>query len=200
MVTARFQHPYLVCLASRPFSPSQLGGKTIGKRSYSVTTATWLRGILADEHGVDLSSIRWVTFEEPHVAEFRDPPSVTRAPQGKDILAMLLAGELDAAIMTDIPGDERIRPVFPDAKAAAAAWQRRTGASIQINHMVVARNTVSPSASSAFYEALAQSRQAAGSDLPFGIEANRRNLEAAIDCVYRQDMIPRRYRVEELFE
>jgi 4,5-dihydroxyphthalate decarboxylase len=34
---------------------------------------------------------------------------------------------------------------------------------------------------------------------PFGLEANRRNLEAAIDCVYRQGMIPRRFGVEELF-
>ena len=34
---------------------------------------------------------------------------------------------------------------------------------------------------------------------PFGIEANRRNLEVAIEFCYRQDLIPRRYAVEELF-
>ena len=34
---------------------------------------------------------------------------------------------------------------------------------------------------------------------PFGLEANRRNLEVAVDYVYRQGMIPRRYGVEELF-
>jgi hypothetical protein len=34
---------------------------------------------------------------------------------------------------------------------------------------------------------------------PFGVEENRRNLEAAIDCTYRQRMIPRRFGVEELF-
>ena len=49
---------------------------------------------------------------------------------------------------------------------------------------------------------LLESREAAGDPEmnPFGIEENRRNLEAAIDCVYRQGMIPRRFRVEELFE
>lgn len=201
VVTARFQHPYLVCLSNRKFSPRDLSGKTIGQRSYSVTTATWLRGILADDHGVDLKSIRWVTFEEPHVAEFRDPPNVARALEGKNILSMLLDGELDAAILTDLPkGDARVAPVFPDAAAAAEAWKRRTGASIQINHMVVAKAGVSPSASSSFYDLLKKSRDDAGSNLPFGIDENRRNLEAAVDCVYRQDMIPRRYAVEELFE
>ena len=44
-------------------------------RSYSVTTATWVRGILADDYGVDLAKMHWVTFEDPHVAEFRDPPN-----------------------------------------------------------------------------------------------------------------------------
>src|SRR5205807_2606659 len=79
-------------------SPEQLAGKRIGVRSYSVTTGVWIRGILADDYGVDLASIKWTTFEEPHVAEYRDPAGVQRAPAGKDIMAMLQAGELDVAI------------------------------------------------------------------------------------------------------
>ena len=35
---------------------------------------------------------------------------------------------------------------------------------------------------------------------PFGVEANRRNLEVVIDYVYRQRMIPRRFTVDELFD
>ena len=58
-----------------------------------------MRGILASDYGVDLDSVKWVTFEDPHVAEFRDPPNVERAPAGKDLTAMLLDGELDAAIV-----------------------------------------------------------------------------------------------------
>lgn len=201
VVTARFQHPYLVCRADRSFTPEDLGGKTIGQRSYSVTTATWLRGILSEVHGVDPKTVQWVTFEEPHVAEFRDPPNVRRAPEGKDILSMLLAGELDAAIMTDLPKDDpRVVPVFADPKGAAEAWKRRTGASIQINHMVVAKSSIDHQRTDEFVFLLKKSRDEAGSDLPFGIEENRKNLEAVIETVYRQDMIPRRYSVEELFE
>jgi len=56
VVTARFQHPYLVCLAKNRFKPKDLEGKRIGQRSYSVTTAAWIRGMLAEE-GVDLSAL-----------------------------------------------------------------------------------------------------------------------------------------------
>src|SRR3954469_12018448 len=135
VLTARFQHPYLV--SSKGLGIADLKGKKIGQRSYSVTTAAWIRGMLLEE-GVDLDSIRWVTFEEPHVAEFRDPPNVERAPAGKDIASMLLAGELDAAIMGEVPKDERFASVYSDPAAAAQEWRRKHGA-IQINHMVVVR-------------------------------------------------------------
>ena len=201
VITARFQHPYLASRADSKLRPEDLTGRTIGQRSYSVTTATWLRGILADDYGVDVSKIRWVTFEEPHVAEFRDPPNVERAAAGKDITQMLLDGELDAAILGEPPKDPRLRTLIADPEAAAKAWRAKHRA-IQINHMVVAKNTVSGDISSRFYELLIQSRKAAGNPEmnPFGLEANRRNLEVAVDCVYRQGMIPRRYEVEELFE
>ena len=39
----------------------------------------------------------------------------------------------------------------------------------------------------------------AAAENPYGLEANRRNLEVAIDYVHRQRLIPRRYAVEELF-
>src|SRR3954462_12300061 len=199
VVTARFQHPYLVCLKSKRLSPADLRGKRIGLRSYSVTTAAWIRRMLMEE-GVDLSSIRWITFEEPHVAEYKDPPNVVRAAQGKDVMTMLLEGEIDAAIAGEIPKDERMVPVYADPAAAAQAWRSKHGA-IQINHMVTVKSSVRRSTSDELYELLKKSREAAGNPEmnPFGLEENRRNLEVAIDCVYNQKMIPRRFTVEELF-
>ena len=35
---------------------------------------------------------------------------------------------------------------------------------------------------------------------PFGMEANRRNIEIAIDYVHQQRLIPRRFTVDELFD
>jgi 4,5-dihydroxyphthalate decarboxylase len=202
VVVGRLQHSFLVHNAERgPLAPADLPGRRVGVRSYSVTTGMWLRGILAEDYGVDCGRITWVTFEEAHVAEFRDPPNVERAPAGKDIVAMLLAGEIDAAIVGDgKPADPRIRPLIPDAEGAARAWRARKGA-IQVNHMVAVKDSVSDTDAAEVGRMLEASFRAAGSpDMnPFGIEANRRNLEVAIDYVHRQRLIPERYRVEELF-
>lgn len=198
VVTARFQHPLLV--SAKGLEPKDLEGRRVGQRSYSVTTAAWVRGILADDFGVNLERVKWVSFEEPHVAEFRDPPNVERAAPGKEMTAMLLSGELDAAVLGEPPKDERIKPVIADPAAAAQAWRKKHRA-IQINHMVTVKSSVSKAQSDEIYAGLLESRKAAGNPEmnPFGIEENRRNLEVAIDCVYRQRMIPRRFTVDELF-
>jgi 4,5-dihydroxyphthalate decarboxylase len=202
VVMARFQHPFLVYNAEHGnLGPEDLHGKTVGVRSYSVTTGAWIRHILAEDHGVDISKIRWVTFEEAHVAEFRDPPNVERAAAGKEIVAMLQAGELDAAILGAIPKEENLKPLIRDPEAAGKHWAERHGA-IQLNHLVVVKESVSKAQADEVYRLLVESKQAAGNPplLPHGLEANRRNLEVAIDCAYRQNLIPRRYTVEELFE
>jgi len=210
VVMARFQHPHIVYNMERgPLSPADLAGRRVGTRSYTVTTSTWLRGILADDYGVDLNRVKWITFEEPHVAEFKDPPSVERAAEGKELNAMLLSGEIDAAIVASVPSDPRLVPLIPDPPAAAEAWRRKYNA-IQVNHMVVVKESLSksdPAAVREIYRLLLESKKAAKLPRagevdvnPFGVEANRRNLEVAIDTVYRQRMIPKRFAVDELFD
>jgi 4,5-dihydroxyphthalate decarboxylase len=201
VVMARSPYPYLVFNRERgKLLPEDLNGKRIGKRSYSVTTSTWIRQILAEDHGVDLASVQWVTFEAPHLAEFKDPPNVRRAPDGADMAAMLLSGELDAAIVGEIPKDSRIQPLIPDPQGAARRWREKHGA-IHVNHMMVAKDSVPPEVSDEFFILLGKSRAMAGDPdmTPFGLEENRRNLEVAIDITWRQKLISRRFSVEELF-
>jgi 4,5-dihydroxyphthalate decarboxylase len=72
VVMARFQHGHAFYNASRgTLKASDLNGKRVGIRSFTTTTGAWLRGILANDCGIDLNSIDWVTFEDAHVAEFR---------------------------------------------------------------------------------------------------------------------------------
>ena len=209
VVTARFQHPLLVYNAARGhLSPADLPGRRIGLRSYSVTTATWVRGILYDDYGIPPERIEWVAFEEPHVAEYCDPPNVQRAPAGAQMIAMLLEGDLDAVIIGERSSDPRLKTVIPDPDASAQAWYRRTGA-LQINHMLMVKDDVAtahPHAAEEIVRMFSESKRAAGlpapgtlDTQPIGREANRRNLEVAIDCVYRQGMIPQRFEPEELY-
>jgi 4,5-dihydroxyphthalate decarboxylase len=210
VVLCRFQHPYLVYNTERgPLRPSDLAGRHIGIRSYSVTTVTWIKGILADDYGVDLERITWVTFEEPHVAEFRDPPNVERAPAGQNMTDMLLAGDIDAAVVGGPSPDPRLQPLIPDPSTAAGDWHRRNGA-VQINHMVTISEALSrdkPEAVREVYRMLSESKAAAGLPRPgeldmnaVGVAANRRNLEVGIDFAFRQRLIPRRFGVDELFD
>ena len=79
VVVARFQHAYALYNGKRGTADAgDLNGKRVGIRSFTTTTGAWLRGILANDYGVDLDSIDWVTFEDAHVAEFVIPPSARR--------------------------------------------------------------------------------------------------------------------------
>ena len=42
-------------------SPADLSGCVVGVPEYQMTAGLWMRGILQDEYGVDLASIRWRT-------------------------------------------------------------------------------------------------------------------------------------------
>ena len=56
-----FRHGYIyVNRQSNIREPRDLAGKRIGVPLYTMTAAVWIRGHLAHQYGVDLSSIRWV--------------------------------------------------------------------------------------------------------------------------------------------
>jgi len=189
--------------------PSDLNGKRVGVRAYTQTTGAWVRGFLADDYGIDIAKVHWITFEDPHLAEYKDPDFVTRAADGKTLVQMLLDGELDAAIVGDTLPDPRLKPLIPDADAVARKWAQARGG-VPINHMVVVRTSIAkerPDAVNEIFHALQESRNAAspppgGSLDPwrFGVEANRRSLEIIIDYCVRQKLIPRAFTVDGLFE
>ena len=140
VVVARFQHAYALCNARQGrLTPVDLNGKRVGIRSFTTTTGAWLRGILANDYGVDLNSIDWVTFEDAHVAEFRD--TTKRAPAGKQIVQMLIDGELDAVLGEKVEHPD-LQPLFTDVAAEEKAWFARHGV-MPINHMVVVSQSLS---------------------------------------------------------
>ena len=210
VLVSRGQHHTIAYNPDRgPLRPSELNGKRVGVRAYTVTTGTWVRGILAGDYGVDINKVEWITFEDPHVAEYRDPAVVKRAPEGKELTQMLLDGEVAAGIVGDKLPDPRLKHLIPDAEAAAQKWAERHHG-VPINHMLVVRQELSrlrPDAVKDIFRQLHASKRAAG--LPdggaldpyrFGVEACRPILEIIIEFCHRQQLIPRRMSVDELFD
>ena len=208
VLVSRGQHHTIAYNAERgPLTPSDLAGKRVGVRAYTVTTATWVRGILASDYGLDLKKVEWVTFEDPHVAEYRDPETIKRAPPGKELVQMLLDGEIDAAVVGDKLPDPRLKHLIPDHEAAAQRWAQKHGG-IPINHMVVVRTELSksrPDAVAEVFRLLRESKNAAGAPkspepLRFGVQACRPVLEVMIDYCHKQALIPAPLSVDSLFD
>ncbi len=209
VVMGRGQHHTIAYNVERPIKPNELTGRRVGIRAYSVTTGVWVRGILQHEYGVDLNRVTWVTFEDPHVAEFKDPANVERMPAGKDMVQMLLAGEIDAAVVGDkLPDDPRIKYLIPDPQAAARAWSQKHQAPA-VNHFVVAKESLTqsrPDVIAEVFRLVGESKKAAPplpageiDPLPMGLANLRQPLEIIIGYAYEQGVIPRRFAVDELF-
>jgi 4,5-dihydroxyphthalate decarboxylase len=219
-----FHHSTLHCLQGSPLrAPADLKGKKVGVRAYSQTTGVWVRGILQSEYGLDHGAVTWVTTEDAHVAEYRDPPNGVRAASGKNLRSMLLAGEIDATIGLAQPDPKEVRTVIPDADEAAAAWYRKTGIypsnhtavvksdiaaanpwlARELYRMVLAAKEQARAAAKSVPPSAAQTRLLAlvGDDaLPYGMKANRASIELLMRFAVEQKLIPRAYRLDELFD
>jgi 4,5-dihydroxyphthalate decarboxylase len=200
VLMARSQHAFTLYNArAGTLTPAGLNNKRVGIRSFTTTTGAWLRGILANDYGVDLNSIDWVTFEDAHVAEFRD--TTVRAPEGKKIVQMLVDGELDA-VLGEKSEHPDLKPLFPDVGREGKSWFAKHGVR-PINHMVVISETLSvkhPDVVREVFWLLQQSAMAAGAASPrFGTEEMRRSLQMIIRYTAQQGLIPREFAVDELF-
>ena len=149
-----FRHSALYIRTDRGIvRPEDLKGKRIGIEQFQQTVGLWVRGILGDEYGVRTQDVQWVTggLEQPGAGErlkltLPDGISVTPAPAGKTLSAMLAAGELDALIGSRAPscferGHDGVGRMFPDYRQAEMAYYARTR-HFPIMHCVVLRRSL----------------------------------------------------------
>jgi 4,5-dihydroxyphthalate decarboxylase len=140
-----------------------------------MTMGLWLRGILADAHGVDVNGITWRTAgtnaagrKERLALELPPRMDVRPLPEGATLNAALLAGEIDAILSPTAPaaftaGDPRVRRLFPDPRAAAEAWHRQTGF-FPTMHLIGVRRDVldrAPHLARALFDAFADAKRVA---------------------------------------
>jgi 4,5-dihydroxyphthalate decarboxylase len=208
-ISGRFQHH---CAGYNSdfghIKPKDIEGQHVGVRTYTQTTALWIRGILRHEYGVDLDKVNWMTLGDGHLAEYRDPPNCTRLPAGCSIPEMMLDGQLTAALLgEDMPKDSRVRTLVPDAQNAAKDWFARENV-VPVNHMFVVHQDLStqrPDIVRELYRMIVDSRALTEGGVPaifppIGLEENRKGLQLAIDWALDQKILPHRLSVDELFD
>ncbi|MEO5897713.1 MAG: ABC transporter substrate-binding protein [Vicinamibacterales bacterium] len=210
-------------------SPKDLEGRRVGvNRGYTVTTGLWARSILQNEYGVDLKKVTWVLSGDEHVAEYQPPSNVVPIEPGKQLEDMLVSGELAAAIGAVKVESPDVKPLIPNATEAGIESLKRTGI-FPINHALVVKNEVlrfHPGLAVDIFDAFAEAKRIyiaqlkdgsiaqptandqlfrrvmdlTGDPLPYGIEPNRKVLEAVIANSVAQGIIRRPFTVEELFD
>lgn len=209
VVAARFQQGCIIYNAQRAKPDlGNLAGKRIGVRTYTQTTGMWVRAILGETYGVPLEEIDWVTIEGGHLEEYADPAFVRRA-AGKQLLPMLRAGEIDAAILgNDLPDDPEFKPLIENAAAADREWYA-VHRYVPINHVVTVTSELvnsNPQAVRAVYDLLKRGKDSVAADnagkpdkLLFGYDALRGPLEETLAFCEQQGLLPRKLTVDEIF-
>lgn len=146
-----FRHPNLYVRTDRVRAPGDLAGRAIGLIDYQQTAALWIRGLLADDHGVDRRSVNWVTggLHAPVTidrAPFSPPLGIAICRTTETLDALLRRGEIDAVISPTAPAayadpDVAVGRMWPDHGRAQQEWWRRTGI-FPIMHVVVVRRAL----------------------------------------------------------
>jgi len=205
-----FHHKSILCRADSDLRPQDLAGKRVAMRAYTQTTPTWVRGLLMHEYDVDLQTVQWLSQEDAHVADYQEPPWVTRIESNLSLEQLLRAGEVDAIIAGGgLSGQPGLRPLIDQPQSAALIWNART-AVVPINHVVAMhRDAVArhPQAVAQVYELLQRARQQVqpGRDdglpdlQPSGFDALRPALEMAVELAFEQQLIRRRFTLDELY-
>ena len=132
-------------------APSDLRGKRVGSPEFQLTACVWIRGILAEHHGVPVDSVTYYTggqetpgrIEKGKVDTGLD---IRPIPAGATLAQMLADGEIDALYTPRVPspfrdGDPRVTRLFDDVVAVEKEYFAATGI-FPIMHVVVIRRDV----------------------------------------------------------
>ncbi|MGC1428968.1 MAG: 4,5-dihydroxyphthalate decarboxylase [Albidovulum sp.] len=134
-------------------SPADFAGRKIGVPEYQMTAALWMRGILADEYGVDCDRVHWRTGAldggvRRERLELRLPDGMRVEPiiEGDSLQDMLLRGEIDGLLAPKPPqafldGHPDLVRLIPDFESAEQAYHQKTGF-FPIMHLIGVRKSL----------------------------------------------------------
>jgi 4,5-dihydroxyphthalate decarboxylase len=158
--------------------PEDLRGKVVGTPEWQLTACVWIRGILADRHGVPVDSVEYRTGGQETPGRVEKSPvdlggcvRIAPIPDGATLSGMLADGSIDALHSPRVPSSFRpggpVRRLFADPVAAEKEYFAATGI-FPIMHVVVVRRDVHerhPWVAQSLTKALHLAKRAALSDL-----------------------------------
>ncbi len=148
-----FRHGFITVNRKTVKTPKDLEGKRIGVPLYTQTAAVFIRGMLQDEYGVDLSGVHWVqgatNSAQSHGNPSAPPPlkqvSIEQNTSGRSLSELLEAGEIQAILGSGLPVALRTNPdvqrLFPNFHAVELESYKRTRV-FPIMHLVAMRRDV----------------------------------------------------------
>ena len=133
-------------------SAKDLEHKRIGIPEWAQTAGIWVRGILAEEYGVDLGTIQWIQagVDDPGRAEkvkLALPGGMQYESRPEATLSdMLVKGEVDAVISARVPkgvarAGMQVTRLFADYRAEEERLFARTGV-FPVMHLITLRRAV----------------------------------------------------------
>ncbi len=170
-----FRHGFITVNRKAVKTPKDLEGKRIGVPLYTQTAALFIRGLLKDEHGVDLSGAHWVqgatnsadSHGNPAAPPLLEPVSIEQNRSGHSLSELLERGDIQAIIGSGLPDALRTNPdvqrLFPDFHAAEMDYYRRTRI-FPIMHLVAIRRDVyekHPFIATSLYQAMNEAKNIA---------------------------------------
>jgi 4,5-dihydroxyphthalate decarboxylase len=223
LLSHRFPHEgVLYNVDSGIKEPKDLDGKRIATRTYTVTPGTIHKGVLDEEYGVDIDSITWVAAEPEHVEQTTPhlPKNVIPG-TGEidfDLFPRLASGDLQAGIAGSNPKNSEapnVKLLFPDAVELDKAYYQRTGVIPPFSVPVVKTELLEQNSglAEALFKVFSDSKQKAGykapervqrivgnaDPLPFGFSANRSAFEKVLGYAFKQHIISKPMKPEDIF-
>lgn len=113
-------------------TPADLKGRRVGLWAFQVTMSVLAKGDLKSHYGVAWEAIRWITQHPEEIGWSGEGMPIERAPAGRDIAEMLVAGEIDALVHPHPPAlvqerTDRIGRLFDDVEAECVRYAAARG-------------------------------------------------------------------------
>lgn len=242
-----FRHKSIFVRTDRGIErPEDLRGRRVGTPGYSMTSLTWIRGMLQHQYGVSPDEIEWVLStgdssvgvagtRSAHEQLIPDGVEVSYGTPGKDESELLVDGEVDALFhgvepQAFVEGNPLVGRLFADSRETERQYFAETGI-YPVAHGIAIRADMiadAPWLPEAVFRGYATAKQRALGRLramgwamislpwlgqeeeatrevmgdnfwPYGIEQNRRTLDALLQYAYEQGSLARELAADEIF-